>query len=53
MAVALADDDVAEGLDRLHAAARPQRHRGGALFDAPAGNLGVLGLNRARDVGDR
>ena len=53
MAVALADDDVAESLDRLHAPARPQGHRRGALFDAPAGNLGVLGLNRARDVGDR
>ena len=53
MSVAIGDDDVAEGLDRLHAAARAQRHLRGARFDASAGNLGVLGLQRARDVGHR
>ena len=53
MTVALADDDVAEGVDRLNAPARPQRHRGGTLLHASAGNLGVLCLKRARDVGDR
>ncbi len=52
MAVALADDDVAEGVDRLDPPARPQRHRGGALLHAAAGNLGVLRLNGARHVGD-
>ena len=38
--------------DRLDAAARAQRHRGGALLDASAGDLGVLRLQRARHVGD-
>ena len=38
--------------DRLHAAARAQRDRLRALLDAAAGNLGVLRLQRARDVGD-
>ncbi len=52
MAVALADDDVAELGDGVDPAARPQRHRRGALFDAAAGNLGVLRLERARHVGD-
>ena len=39
--------------DRADAAARAQRHRRRALLDASAGNLGVLRLQRARDVGDR
>ena len=51
MPVALADDDVAELGDRLHAAARAQRHLRRAGLDAAAGNLGVLRLQRARDVG--
>ena len=53
VAVALLDDDVAELLDRLHAAARAQGERRGALLDAAAGDLRVLRLQRAGDVGDR
>ena len=45
-------DDVAEFLDRLDAATGAQRDRAGALIHAPAGNLGVLSVQRARDVGD-
>ena len=46
------DDDVAELLDRLHAPVRAQRDRLRAGLDASAGNLRVLRLQRARDVGD-
>ena len=53
MPVALLDDDVAELGDRLDAPARAERHLRRAGLDAAAGNLGVLRLQRARDVGDR
>ena len=53
MALALADDDVAELLRPT--ATRPRVRSVmavRALLDAAAGNLGVLRLQRARDVGD-
>ena len=46
MPVLLPDDDVAELCDGLDPSARAERHRGRALFDPPAGNLGVLRLQR-------
>ena len=53
VAVLLADDDVVELGDGLDAAARAQRDRLRPLIDAAAGDLDVLRLQRARDVGDR
>ncbi len=52
MPVALVHDDVAEGGDGVHAAARTERHRGGALLDTAPGNLGVLRLERAGHIRD-
>ncbi len=52
MTVTLADDDVAELLDRLHASASAECHGGGALLDATARNFGVLRLERSRHIGD-
>ena len=52
MAVLLADDDVVEFRHRLHAAPRAKRQRLRTLVDAPAGNLRVLRLQRAGDIGD-
>ena len=52
VAFLLPNDDVAERLHRLHAAAGAQRHAGGALLDAAAGDLDVLRLQRTLHVGD-
>ena len=48
-----AQHHVAEGVDRLEAAARAQRDRLRALIHAAAGNIGVLRLQRAGHVVDR
>ena len=53
MSVAHLDDDVAEFDDRLHASARAKRHLRRAGLDSAAGDLGVLRIQRARDVGHR
>ena len=38
---------------RVDAAEGPERERLRPLLDAAAGDLGVLALQRARDIGDR
>jgi hypothetical protein len=43
----LADDDVVEFGDRLHAASSPQRDRLRTLIDPAAGDFDVLSLQRA------
>ena len=48
-----AQHHVAEGVHRLEAAARAQRHRLRALIEASAGHVGVLRRQRPRHVVDR
>ena len=53
MAFLLSNDDVGEFGDGLHATARAQRDRLRSLIDAAPGDLDVLRLQCAGDVGDR
>ena len=51
MRIALAHDDIAKLLHRFNAPPRTQRERRRPLLDPSAGNLRILRLQRARDIG--